>query len=116
MFGREFALSHIHDFDAHEFGAHDCFKTGEQCDVYSSRHICRSCRLWPGFHLGHDVLIPAHRSGECRLVISKMFAVNLIFVWLCARELFHPRTIARWMETSTSLKLIRIPVRKIRLL
>jgi hypothetical protein len=42
-----------------------------------------------------------------------MLVPNLVFVWLNSRELIHPRALARWMETSSSIAKARAKARKI---
>ncbi len=36
-----------------------------------------------------------------------MFALNVMSIWICSRELFRPRAIAQWIETAASLESAR---------
>ena len=36
-----------------------------------------------------------------------MFALNVMSIWICSRELLRPSAIAQWIETSASAKFAR---------
>jgi hypothetical protein len=36
-----------------------------------------------------------------------MLALQLMSLWICARELFHPRALAHWIEDSAAATLAR---------
>jgi hypothetical protein len=52
--------------------------------------------------VGDDFAVPSLRKFE--LVRGPMFAFNVMSIWICSRELFRPRAIARWIETSTAIE------------